>query len=72
MKKVLSSYESEAKSELPTTDQEKIDIFWAKYSIAANVNLTPLLQSWAVPFSANFTNKVKDLPQYAQRVKMYD
>ncbi len=64
MKNVLSSYEKDAQSSLPNTDQEKIDVFWSKYSLAAKENLTPLLDKFKVPFSENFTNKVKDLPLY--------
>ncbi len=64
MQNVLSWYETAASSELPVTYQDKIDIFWARYSLKAGVDLTLLLNKWKIPFTQKFTDLVAGLPSY--------
>ena len=64
MQDVLSWYETAASSELPVTNQDKIDIFWARYSLKAGVDLTLLLNKWKIPFTQKFTDLVAGLPSY--------
>lgn len=64
MKEVLSWYETAATADLPNTNQEKIDIFWGRYSRAVGVNLAALLTKWGIPTATKFSDLVTGLPAY--------
>ncbi len=72
MERVLSSYEVDESSKYIKSDQNKIDVFWAKYSCQAGQNLSPLLEKWGIPYSQGFQYYVGKLPMYKQRVNIFD
>jgi hypothetical protein len=55
MRNVLTSYETDNPTTYPSTEQVIIDFFWSQYSLQVEVDLSGLLQKWAIPFTSNFT-----------------
>ena len=72
MKRVFTSYETGDEKTYPKDIQGKIDLFWSKMSIEAGCYLSSLLQKWGIPYTESFTNQVKKLPKYKQKVDIIE
>jgi hypothetical protein len=72
MKRVFTSYETGDEKTYPKDIQGKIDLFWSKMSIEAGCYLSSLLQKWGIPYTESFTNQVKKLPKYKQKVDIFE
>jgi hypothetical protein len=70
-KRVFTWYETNDSSKYPTDDQGRIDLFWARYSLEAGEDLSPLLTKWGIPYTSAMTNLTSSLPAYTQKVDLF-
>lgn len=70
-KRVFTWYETNDSSRYPTDDQGKMDLFWARYSLEAGEDLSPLLTKWGIPYTSAMTNLTSSLPAYTQKVDLF-
>lgn len=67
---VFSQYESLPKTQNPKTNQEQIDQWFMRLSLAAAHNLAPMLEFWGVPFSNSCKKQIEHLPAFLPKDKL--
>ncbi len=60
----IASYEVLAPDELPSNDDEKIQLWIKQQSKTRNLNFVPYYAKWGWPIAKETSEALKDLPDY--------